>query len=367
MWPTTRMYRLMAIVTMALVSALVVCSAHSEAAEAAKAAEAAPAEASALTPEEHYAKGEALYNDKWMPLAKVLAEYRRTRDQLRQIKSYGTDSQGELEKLHRELAQLRGEARKEEQPVRRELGGARTKLREYNSILRRNPPAKPTLQRYPSQPRRPTTSYDNNSSSRSYSSRSSGSSGWYEKARRDWQRQCDQIKRQNELKMQQYQRALQDYNTKKNEAKAGVPKVEATIKECMAKLGELESEYEDKGAPTMRQSEHATERVRSHNRRVEVIETRLEGLTKALRAVPEPIRFKHDIIDFEKEFHTTAELDGILRRDQAQIDRLRDKLQADCEKAGIPFPENWQHPQQARLDQIKVLIEAAKKAQAGKA
>ena len=367
MCPDTRISRLMAIAALVLASLLAAASAFAADTETPEAAEKADSasDAAVLSPEEHWAKAEAEYDGKWLPIPKLFDQYRQTRNQLRLIELHGSDSQQQLEKLQREMAQLRGEARKEEQPIRRELGKARQELLKYNSLLRRRPPAKPELLRTPSPPRRPSSSYGNSSSNYggSYGGRN-GMSGWYEKARRDWQRQCDQIKRQNETRMQKYQNDLKEYNAAKSEAKAGIPKAEAKVKKCMAQLDELDAEYEDKGEPTKRQSDNATERVRAHNRRVEVIETRLKQQSEALQAVPEPVRFKHGIIYFEKEFHTDAELREILRRDQAQIDRVRTKLQADCEQAGLPFPEDWRHPQQERLDKIGVLLQAAKKAQA---
>jgi len=239
-----------------------------------------------LSPEEHYAKGEAEYDGAWMPIQKLFEMYVRERDQLRYIRQHGSAEQEQLQKLHREIALIRGEARQEQQPVRRELAKARNELRECNRILHLSPPSKPQLQRLPSPPRRPASGYDSDYDS---------SSGWYDKARRDWERQCEAIRRQNKVRMEQYQRELQAYQKKQNDAKQAVPKLEAKIKECMKELGEIEDEYEKKGAPTLRRSDQVTDRVRAHNRRVEVIEARVEAMTKALLAVPEPIRHKHGI------------------------------------------------------------------------
>ncbi len=311
-----------------------------------------------LSPEEHYAKGEARYDGTWMPIEKLFKMYVRERDQLRRIRHQGTDEQEQLEKLHREMAQMRGEARQEQQPVRRELAKARNELRECNRILHLNPPAKPQLQRLPSAPRRPSSGHDSDD----YDSRS----GWYERARREWQRQCETIRRQNEAKMKQYQRELQAYQKKQNAAKAAVPKLEAEVKKYMKGLDEIEAEYQEKGAPTRRQSERVTDQVRAQNRRIEVVETRVEALTKALLAVPEPVRYKHGIVAFEGEFHTSRELRHTYQETQAEIDRVREKLKADCEKAGIAFPEDWRHPQQSRMDTIRTLLEAVEKAQADK-
>jgi len=310
-----------------------------------------------LSPEEHYAKGEAKYDGAWMPIQKLFEMYVRERDQLRYIRQHGSAEQEQLQKLHREMALIRGEARQEQQPVRRELAKARNELRECNRILHLSPPSKPQLQRLPSPPRRPASGYDSDYDS---------SSGWYDKARRDWERQCEAIRRQNKVRMEQYQRELQAYQKKQNDAKQAVPKLEAKIKECMKELGEIEAEYEKKGAPTLRRSDQVTDRVRAHNRRVEVIEARVEAMTKALLAVPEPIRHKHGIVAFEGEFHTSRELSRLYQETQTEIDRVREKLKGDCEKADIPFPEDWRHPQQDRMDTIKTLLEAVEAARGEK-
>jgi DNA repair exonuclease SbcCD ATPase subunit len=331
----------------------------------AAAAEAPAAEggekARVLTPAEHWAKGEVAYDGEWMSIAKLFEKYREARNELRHIKAQGGESHEQLEELQREMAAIRSEERKEEQPIRRELGQARMKLREYNAVLRRKPPERPQMQQMPPPPRRPSNSYDRNYGS---SSSRSGTSGWYDQARRDWQRQCDLIKRNNEQRMQQYQQEMKEYQQKINDARTEVPKLEATIKDCMQKLGEVEAEFDNKEAPTLNRTESVTERVRAHQRRVEVVETRLEQLTKALRDVPEKVRLAHSIIEFEKEFHSADELAEEHRRSQAEIDRVREKLRGECEKAGIPFPDDWAHPQQPRLDQMKALLDASRQARA---
>lgn len=347
---------------LALVLALAIASpawAQSDAAPAAPAA-AGPV----LGPQEHWAKGQAQFGGEWIPIPKLFEQYVAERNRLRAIREQGSEVQERLNKLHYEIATIRNEAREEQAPIRRELGQARAELRQCNDIMRRSAPAKPQLIPRPAQPRRPSSSYDYGSSS---SGRNS-TSGWYEQTMREWQRQCEAIDRQNEQRMQQYQRAVQEYQNEQNKAKAAVPKLEATIKKCMEELGEVETQYDEKQEPTRQQSENVVENVRAHNRQVEAIETRLDAIAQALRTVPEDIRFCHGIIEFEDEFNTAPELRRVHTETQADIDRVRDKLKAECEQAGIPFAENWQHPQQKRMDAIKELLERAEAArQAAKA
>ncbi len=332
------------------------------------AAEAEPAEPAAKTPEdalgpdaeERYAKGEAFYDGTWMPIEKLFKKYRQDYDRLQYIKKHGSDSQEQLDELHREMAQIRGEERQAEQPLRRELGLARQGLRKYNNILRMKPPAKPRLQDFPPAPTRP-----NRSSSRNYSGNDSygrSRDDSYQRARRQWQQVCDQIKRQNEMKQARYERELKEYQEKQAEAKQELPKLEAQAREAMKKLEEIEKEYDHKAAPTRQRSENVVERVRAHDRRVDVIEHDVEQLARALRAVPEDIRAKHGIVEFEGAFHSADTLQHQYQEQQQEIDRVREKLQADCKEMGLPFPEGWRHPQQKRLDTMKALIEKVKEA-----
>jgi len=309
---------------------------------------------SALSPEEHWAKGEAEYAGEWIPIPKLFEKYVAERNRLRYVREHGTEAQDRLNKLHQEIASIKSEQRQEQMPIRQELGKARAELRRCSAILRKSAPVKPKLIPRPSQPRRPRSSYGHGSSS---SSR--GMSGWYEQAQREWERQCDAVDRENEKRMQQYQRDLQEYQAEQSKAKAEVPKLEATIRKCMEELGEVEETFEDKQEPTLQKSENATEAVRAHLRQVEAMQSQVEALANALRVVPETIRFQHGILEFEGEFHTVPELRRLHSETQADIDRVRNKLKAECEQLDLPFPEDWQHPQQKRMDAIKDLLDQA--------
>jgi len=348
----------------ALALAVGVLTAAGSAARAAPAQEPTAETASssaALAPEEHWARGEAQFEGRWLPIAKLFEMYRRERAVLREFEQRGTAEQQRLVVLNREMAELRSAARTEEMPIRRQLAEARNRLRECNAVLRQKPPAKPKMIPLPPPPRRPASGYDSRSSSRYRSSRD-GVSGWYEAARRNWQRKCDEIRRTNENRMQQYKRALDAYNAKKQEAQAEVPKLEATIKECLAKLEAIEKQHEQKGSPTKAQTEALVDRLRAHNRRVEAVRTRLEAIADALRAVPKPVLYKAGIAEFEGAFHNVAELEALARRTQEEIQRVREKLQRECEALGIAFPEGWKHPQQPRVEKIQALLAEVRKA-----
>jgi myosin heavy subunit len=331
----------------------------------APAAEAAPPAAASDSPigpdaEAHYAKGEALYDGKWMPIQKLFEKYRQDYDRLQYIKKHGSDSQEQLNELQREMAALRGEERKAEQPIRRELGLARQGLRKYNNILRQKPPAKPRLQDLPPPPPRPRRNSSRNYSGNDSYGRSRDDS--YQRARRQWQQTCDQIKRHNEMKTERYQREMKEYQEKQSEAKAELPKLEAKARELMKQLEEIDKEYDNKAAPTRQRSENVVEQVRAHGRRVDVIAHDVEQMADALRAVPEKVRARKGIVEFEGAFHSAETLQHQYKEQQSEVDRVREKLQADCEQMGLPFPEDWRHPQQNRLDKMKALIEKVKAA-----
>jgi len=362
MRPTTGMRWLVAFAVMGLVSVAAAGPARAEAAEAPGPAPAASESAPGPDAEERFAKGEALYDGEWMPVQKLFEKYCEQRDRLRSIERHGSATQKQLDGLHREMAQIRGEERKEEQPIRLELGKARQQLRQYNNILRQKPPAKPQLQRLPPPPTQPTRS--RNSSRNSSSGWNNSRDDWYDRARRRWQQTCDQIKRQNEMKMDTYRREMEEYQKKQNEARQEVPKLQAQVKEAMSRLEKIEKQYKNKAAPTRQRSDSVTELVRAHNRRVDVIEHDVKAMAKALRAVPEDVLHKHGIVEFEGEFHTAEMLWQRYKQTQSEIDRVREKLQAECKEINIPFPEDWRHPQQDRMDQIKALVEKVKKARA---
>jgi len=357
--PDTRISRLMAIAALVLASlfvATVAFAAEAETPEAAETSENGAGPDAAA----RYAKGEAFYSGEWMPIEKLFEKYRNEYDQLQYIRKHGDHRQEQLNGLHREMAQIRGEERQAEQPLRRELGLARQDLRKYNNYLRMREPAKPRLQELPPAPTRPRR--NTNRSSSGYSRSSNDDS--YQRLRRQWQQTCDQIKRRNKVLTEKYQREMKEYQEKQAEAREHLPQLQAKIKEVMKQLDGIEKEYDNKAAPTRQRSQNVTEEVRAHDRRIDVIEHDVDAMAEALRAVPENVRLKRGIVEFEGAFHSAETLAHQYKERQGEIDRVRDKLQTDCKEMGIPFPEGWRHPQQDRLDGIKALIDKVKQAKA---
>jgi len=305
--------------------------------------------------EQRYARGEAFYEGEWMPLETLYEKYGHQRDRLRYIRKHDTESQDQLNDLNREMARIRSNERKAEQPVRRQLDKVRQQLREYNHVLRQEPPAKPKLQRLPPPPHRPSRTHRNG-----YRSRDDR----YDRARRQWERRCNIIKRQNRMKVEQYRRQVKEYQKRKNDAKQDVPQLEAKARELMKQLDEIEKQYKNKAAPTRRRAQYVGDQARDHNRRATVLEHELEAIAKALKAVPENVRHQHGIAEFEGAFQTVDDLRRRHMQTQREIDRARESLRAECEQMDVPFPEDWRHPQQDRMDKIKALIEKIKQARA---
>lgn len=325
----------------------------------------------ALTPAEHYAKGEVLYDKEWVPIDQLFKEYLQSRRELDRAGKRSDDAQGRLEDLQRELAQVKGEVSGTERPVRAELSKARNKLRDYSRTLAKKPPAKPQLKEIP--PRPSTRSYDsgNNRGDSRYGTSSNNNNN---DSQRAWRERADAIKRGNDQAMKKYQLDMTEYQREQNEAKAEAPKLQATIKDCEEKLKALGVELDAKQAPTLNRTNATTEEARAYNRRIEAIETRVENMMKALRAAPETLRYTRDIVEWEEQFYTVAELQEMYTTTQTDIDKVHVQLKAESEKADLPFPENWRHPQQDRMDAIKALVAkvkavkeaAAKEAAAGK-
>ena len=323
-----------------------------------------------MTPEQHYAKDEVLYNNQWVLITTLFKDYRRGRYELASIEKRGDRARDELAGLHREMALMKSVTRDAERPVRMELGKARNELRKHNRIHKIRPPPKPTLMPFPRQPKRPTGySSSRNRSRRDYGDSDgfrSSSSDQYDDRLREWRRTCAAIRSDNGQKTKRYQMQLKTYQQQQSAAKAAIPKLQATIKQSMGKLDGIDTDLKEKQAPTRHKSDSVTETVLVKNRQASVAETHVKQMAAALRAAPESLRAKHGIVEFEEVFYGLSILKTTYAKTQGEINRVRDQLKAESEKAGIPFPEKWRHPQQDRMDAIKALLDKAPASRKGK-
>ena len=326
---------------------------------------AAMAQADAMMPEEHFAKGETLYNKQWVPIEGLFKEYLASFGELDAMKQNGEPGQQKLVGLQRELAAIRSESAEIERPVRLELGKARNLQRDYNRVLEAKPPQKPTLKELPKQPRRPPDTNRNSNYGGSGTFSGGGSSQYdrYQDQVREWRRVADDIKRQNDAAQDKYDREYKTWKANQDDAKKNMPKVEAAVKDSEGKLAKIEVDIQGRQAPVIEKVKTVNEELQSVNREASVVETRIRNMTEGLRAAPEPVRARYDIIEWDGRFYPASELQQYYNQTQAEILAVHDKLKAESETKGLPFPETWRHPQQDRLDALKKLLDAVKAAE----
>jgi chromosome segregation ATPase len=334
---------------------------------------AAAGTAAVETAREHYAKGEVKYEQAWVPIEKLFKDYLAGRHELDAAAKRVDAVRDQLGDLQRELAATKGEVSETERPIRADLSKARNRLRECSRTLSKQPPAKPRLKDIPSAPRISDSGSSDHGGSSGYGHGSNNNSS-SDNARQMWREKVEVIKQQNDQATKKYQQEMASLQKEQAAARAEVPKLESTIKQCEEKLKKLGADLETKQAPTLNQTLATNEEVRAENRKTEVLEGRVEDMAKALRAAPEDVRLRNGIVEFEGRFYSAYELQQTHKTTQAEIDAVREQLKAESDKAGLPFPENWRHPQQDRMDAIKRLVEkvqvareaAAKEAAAAK-
>jgi chromosome segregation ATPase len=176
----------------------------------------------------------------------------------------------------------------------------------------------------------------------------------------DWQRKADAITRANDALKKRYQQDLAEWKKTKDAADKELPKVDQAIKDLQGKIDQSAAALTTKQAPLLEKVKLANEEAQSLARKIEAVQTRLRGLTDALKAAPETLRFKHGILEWEGAFWPLADLEKQLNETQAEIDRVCVQMKAEEKAAGRPLPDNWRHPQQDRMDALKALITRAK-------
>lgn len=326
----------------------------------------APATAAAalMTDEQHFAKGEVRYGNAWVSIDSLFKDYLAAKVELKAIMDKANAPRDRLMDINRELAAIRSEGTAAERPIRAELGKARSKQREIQNILDDKPPPKPILKQLPPEPPRPRTRSSNSSYGSSTGNMSNGYDQAAEDRHREWQRTCQTINQSNQQLNQKYGQDLAEFNKKQADAKKQLPDIEKTVKDSEAKLAQLATDKQGKVAPVTDKTKAANEEVLSVDRQATAVKTRIENMANALRAAPEKVRLTHGILEWETDFYTLPQLEKLLNDTQADINRVHDELKAEATAASQPFPPNWRHPQQDRMDALKVLVDKAKAAQA---
>jgi len=300
--------------------------------------------------EAHHAQGEVWYNEAWHPIAEIFAGYRETRGQIEELgQKTAAERQGQME-LNGQIAQIRKESEAKEQEVRIELAKARSKRDEARKALRERPPDEPKYQSLPPRPRR--SQYLDQDD--------------YENALDRWKRECDRIKQENDRLKRQYERDLAAFQKRQEEAEKDLKKAEENIKEIEGRIEALQKELEEKEKPFVEKLRAIGDRVEALEREARALQTRVEAMAEAMRTVPQRVRLRQGIVEWEGAFHPLEELQALYEEIQTEIHRVREELKAQAEKAGRDFPEDWRHPEQDRMDALMALLDEAEAARADK-
>jgi DNA repair exonuclease SbcCD ATPase subunit len=312
------------------------------------AAEQAPAPPSAAANE----AATVVYRDQRMSIADLFKEYGKIHKDLDEVAEKEKVARGRLEELQRQQAQGRKDLATEQAPVRADLGKARAEEKEARRALSERAPARPRL--LPLPPRPAVRSSSSNSGT------DSSQDAYYR-----WQVECQRVNQQNQQAEKRYQQDMAEYKAKQAKAQAALDKVLDKIKALLAKLDQMEKDADAKQPEVVAALKTVNGEILSCGREETVVNTRLEEAIKALRTVPESVRLKAGIIEWEGALHELDDLEALHTQLQGEIDRVRAQLKAEAEKTGLPFADDWRHPQQDRMDGLKALIDKAKAARAG--
>jgi DNA repair exonuclease SbcCD ATPase subunit len=312
----------------------------------------APAAGLPMTTEEHWAKDEVKYNNAWVWIDKLFQDYLAAKAELQPLGDKIKAGRDAAAAIQSQLNSMKNESVLAERPTRNELLKANTKRREMARAAEAPEPQKPKLQPIPPQPR-----YSSSSSS----SRWSGSNQYDDPLRR-WQQQVDAIRRANDTTAKKYQDDLAQWKKARDDAQKQLPKLDADIKTLDQKLQQFAADLAIKQAPLMEKYKAISEEILGIDRQVSAVETRIQNMVEALQAAPEALRLKHGICEWEGGFSLLADLEKLYETTQADINRVHAQLKAEAQQAGRPFPENWRHPQQDRMDALKAIVTKAKAA-----
>jgi len=293
-----------------------------------------------------------IYKDKRMTIGALFGEYGKVEKELEGVAEKEKVARDRLADLQRQQAEARKGLAAEQAPVRADLGKARAEDREARRALNARPPARPRLLPMPPRPQVRTSDSGNSSSSDNSLYR--------------WQAECQRIQQQNQQTQKRYQDDVAEYKAKQAKAKQEIAKIEAKVKGLLDKLAEMEKESDAKQPETIEAMKTVNEEILSCDREAMVIKVRLKEVADAIGAAPEDARLKAGVIAWEDGLHDLARLEALHETLQGEIDRVREQLKTEAEKLGLPFSSDWRHPQQDRMDALKVLIDKAKAAQGAK-
>jgi chromosome segregation ATPase len=295
-------------------------------------------------PAAHYAKGEVKYGEVWMSLAELFQNYRQVHVEMEKLLEESKKAQSALDDLNRQIYTLRGENDNSKRPVRADMAKAVADRRKAEAALRAQPPTEPRYVREPSQPARVQYSSDS-----------------HREAMDDWRREVRRIREQNTALKREYDKRLAEYKKAKAEANAVIQEAQAKVAEYQQQLAALDKQLEDAQTPLLAKQLQMNDEIQSLGRQARAFLIRAQAMEKTMREAPETVLFRGRIVEWDGKFYLLDELRLLYAETQGEIDRVRDQLREDARIAGRSFPDDWRHPQQDKIDALKVLIERAEK------
>jgi DNA repair exonuclease SbcCD ATPase subunit len=296
-------------------------------------------------PAAHYAKGEVKYGEIWVPLVELFQNYRQIHAEIEKLLAESKKAQSGLDDLNRQIYVLRGENDSSKRPVRTDMAKATAEKRRIEGAMRASPPVESKYQTLPSKPSRIRYPDDNA----------------YQNALNSWNSECNRIQNLNDTLRSNYQKQLADYQKMKTQGEALVKEAVAKIAECEKQLAVFDKQLADAQTPLLAKRQTLTDEIQALGRQVHALLTRSQAIEQAMRDAPENVLFSHQIVEWEGTFYLLDELRTLYAQQQAEINRVRDALQADAQRAGRSFPNDWRHSQQDKMDALKALIERVEK------
>ncbi|HET6440848.1 MAG TPA: hypothetical protein VFH53_00610 [Phycisphaerae bacterium] len=295
-------------------------------------------------PAAHYAKGEVKYGEVWMSLAELFQNYRQVHAEMNKLVEEGKKAQSALNDLNRQISTLRSENDNSKRPGRTDMAKAVADRRKAETALRARPPTEPRYEREPLQPGRVQYSSDS-----------------YRDARDDWQREVRRIRDRNTALKREYDKRLAEYQKAKAEANSVIQAAQAKVAEYQQQLAEFDKQLEDAQAPVLAKRLQMNDEIQSLGRQARALLIRAQAMEQAMREAPETVLFRGRIVEWDGKFYLLDELRLLYAETQGEIDRVHDQLREDARLASRSFPDDWRHPQQDKIDALKVLIERAEK------
>jgi DNA repair exonuclease SbcCD ATPase subunit len=292
----------------------------------------------------HYAKGEVKYGEVWISLAELFQNCRQVHVEMEKLLEESKKAQSALDDLNRQIYTLRGENDNSKRPVRTDMAKAVADKRKADAALRAQPPTEPRYEREPLQPAHVQYSSDS-----------------YRDAMDNWRSEVRRIRDQNTALKREYDKRLAEYQKAKAEANSVIQAAQAKVAECQKQLAALDKQFEDAQTPVLAKRVQTNDQIQSLGQQARALLVRAQAMEQAMREAPETVLFRGRIVEWDGKFYPLDELRALYAETQGEIDRVRDQLREDARLAGRSFPDDWRHPQQDKIDALKILIERAEK------